>query len=406
VSTDVDVVVVGGGPAGLSAAMRLRERGVSRVVVVEREKVAGGVPRHCVHPGFGMRDLHRLLSGPHYAETMVRRALARGVSLLSATTVTSCDEGGVNVTSARGTQRIDARAVILATGARERPRPARGVPGDRPAGVFTTGQLQQWTYLEGLPVGARALVVGAEHVSFSAILTLRHAGVATVALVTEHQRHQSVTGAGLVARTWGHAPVHSFTRVVEIIGRRRVEKVVLENLMTGRVWSETVDTVVFSGDWIPDHELARRCGIVMDPGTLGPASDALGRTSNANIYAAGNLLHPVESADVVSLWARDVADTVAAELLHRAEGTRPWVTLGIEKPVSWVWPNRIIVGHAPTRLRLHTESFTSARTLQLVSSGHVVAEQRLRRTTPNRSMNVASSFVDALGEASATIRLR
>src|ERR1035438_7176253 len=116
--------------------MRLRERGVSRVVVVEREKVAGGVPRHCVHPGFGMRDLHRLLSGPHYADTMVRRALARGVSLLSATTVTSCDEGGVNVTSTRGTQRIDARAVILATGARERPRPARGVPGDRPAGAL------------------------------------------------------------------------------------------------------------------------------------------------------------------------------------------------------------------------------------------------------------------------------
>jgi len=404
VSTAADVVVVGGGPAGLSAATRLRERGVEHVVVIERESVAGGVPRHCVHPGFGLRDLHRSLSGPRYAQEMVRRALSHGVQIATSTTVTDVDEAGVTLTSERGIQRIDARAIIMATGARERPRPARTVPGDRPAGVFTTGQLQQWTYIEELPVGRRAVVVGAEHVSFSAIMTLRHAGVATVAVVTELAHHQSVRGAGFISRTYARAPLYTGTRLAEIRGRRRVESVVLEDLASGRVWTESVDTVVFTGDWIPDNELARRVDVAMDPGTRGPATDAVGRTSIDTLYVAGNLMHPVESADVVAVGARDVADTVAAELLHRPPPSRPWVTLRCEGPLQWIWPNRLLEGQAPPYARLRTSAFTTATQLQAVTAGgRVVAADTLRRTTPQRSLRAPARVAAALGRDGAEI---
>ena len=403
-SHEVDVVVVGGGPAGLAAATRLRERGVARVLVIEREAQAGGVPRHCVHPGFGLRDLHRSLSGPRYAGELVRRALVHGVEILTSATVTDVDAAGVSLTSMSGTRRIDARAIVVATGARERPRAARHVAGDRPAGIFTTGQLQQWTYVEKLPVGRRALVVGAEHVSFSALMTLRHAGVATVAMATELAHHQSVGGAGLFARAYARAPLHTSARVLEIRGRRRVESVVLEHVHSGRTWVETVDTVVFTGDWIPDHELVRRGGVVMDPGTLGPSSDAAGRTSIETLYAAGNLMHPVESADVAARGAREVADAVAAELVHRPGGTQPWVTLRCEGPLQWIWPNRIMEGHTPPLLRVRTKDFTAARTLEAVSvEGRVAVSDTLRRTTPHRSLRAPHGIVTALGHGGIEI---
>ena len=170
----VDALVVGGGPAGLAAATALRGAGAGHVVIIEREDEAGGTPRLCAHTGFGLRDLRRVLSGPAYARRWVERAAAAGVDIRTRAMVTGWSaQARAEVTGPRGLLEIDARAVVLATGARERPRAARLVPGTRPAGVFTTGQLQQWVHRERLPVGRRALVVGAEHVSYSAVLTLR-----------------------------------------------------------------------------------------------------------------------------------------------------------------------------------------------------------------------------------------
>ena len=399
----VDVVVVGAGPAGLSLATRLRERGVARVLVVEREATAGGVPRHCVHPGFGARDLHRFLSGPSYARALVQRALATGVEIETSTFVTRVDPQGAQITSPAGISRVEARAVVLATGARERPRAARAVPGDRPAGVFTTGQLQQWTYLEKLPVGRRALVVGAEHVSFSAILTLRHAGVRTVALVTPLGRHQSVRGAQTLARA-ARVPVVTNTRVIEIIGRRRVQSVVLEDLATQKQWRESVDTVVFTGDWIPDNELARLAGVDIDVGTRGPATDVNGRTNIPSLYAAGNVMHPVESADVAALWARRVADTVARELVHQPTQSRPRVSLAVQDPLAWVWPNCLVVGEDIAHLRLRTRDFTTSTTLQaLGASGDVLASGQIKRSTPHRSLRAPAAVRSALSRGDATL---
>ena len=238
--------------------------------------------------------------------------------------VTGWDEAGaLELTGPGGRTTLSPAAVVLATGCRERPRSARLVPGSRPAGVMTTGMLQQLVYLRGLPAGRRALVVGAEHVSFSAIATLAHGGARTLALTTELAAHQSLGVFRLGARLRYRVPVWTRTRVSAIRGRERVEGVELTDLDSGRTRSVACDTIVFSADWIPDHELAVQAGIELDPITRGPAVDPALRTSRAGVFAVGNLLHGAEQADVAALSGRHVAAGVAVFLADGAWPARP-----------------------------------------------------------------------------------
>ena len=285
------VAIVGAGPSGLSAAVELRRLGVGYVTVYEREQIAGGVPRHTNHLGFGVRDLHRLMSGPRYARALVERATAAGVDLHLGSPVFSLDD-------------LDADAVILATGVRERPRAARLVPGDRPAGIFTTGSVQQLA-LAGRRVGTRAVIVGAEHVSFSAILTLAHVGCRSVAMVTPLPHHQSYGVIKMATASRRRVPVLTGVGVALIVGRRRVERVVLTD---GRAIE--CDTVVFTGDWIPDNELARHTGLRMDQAIKGPSVDSSFRTSRDDVFAIGNLVHRVAAADRCALDGKVVAAAV------------------------------------------------------------------------------------------------
>ena len=295
--TDPSVLIVGAGPSGLSAARELSARGIDPVVVVDRESEPGGVPRHCDHQGFGLADLHRPMTGPAYARHLTRRAERAGARIELATTVVEVtDDGSVVLVGPGGIRTVRPAVVVLATGARERPRSARLVPGDRPAGVFTTGQLQQWVHIRRLPVGRRAVVVGAEHVAYSAVLTLRHAGVRTVAMVTDLPRHQTVGAAALGARLGLRVPLRTSSRIAALHGHGRLGAVDVEDLSTGAVDRLAADTVVFTGDWIPDHDLARRCGLVLASATRGPVTDRGGRTSRAGVLAIGNLVHPGETA--------------------------------------------------------------------------------------------------------------
>ena len=292
---DRRVVIVGAGPAGLSTAIELRRLGIRHVTLYEREQRAGGIPRHTNHLGFGIRDLHRVMSGPRYARTLTERATRVGVELRLGTSIYSIDD-------------IDADAVVLATGARERPRAARLVPGDRPGGILTTGSLQQLA-MARQHVGTRAVIVGGEHVSFSAILTLAHIGCRSVAMVTPLPRHQSYAVLKMAAATRHRVPVLTGVDIAEIVGRRRVEQVVLTD---GR--GIDCDVVVFTGCWIPDHELARRSGLKMDAAIKGPIVDSTFRTSRDGVFAIGNLVHEVAAADRCALDGKAVAAVVVASL--------------------------------------------------------------------------------------------
>jgi thioredoxin reductase len=400
------VAIVGGGPAGLACAIELRRRGIDDVLVLDRESDAGGIPRHCDHQGFGVRDLHRLTSGPRYARRYVDAARRAGALVLEAAMVTGWSaDRALEVTSPGGRDRFAADAVVLATGCRERPRAARLVPGSRPEGVMTTATLQQLVQRGLTPVGRRALVVGAEHVSFSAAHTLARAGAEVAALVTEEPRHQSFALLRALVSPGHRLPVLTSTKVAAVRGRARVETVELTDLRTGETRRLPCDLVVFTGDWIPDHELARLGGLAIDPGTRGPRVDEALRTSAPGVFAAGNLLHGAATADVAALGGRHAAGAV---LDHLAGGAWPEraVDLVCAPPLRWVAPSRLAdPRRAPPlgRLLLRVDGFHTAR-LEARQDGRLLWAGR-RRLVPNRALHLPAGWLRRVDPSGGPVTL-
>ena len=180
-----------------------------------------------------------------------------------------------------------------------------------PTGCTPPGSLQNLVHLHHAQVGGRALIVGAELVSWSAVLTLRESGCATVGMVSSYPHAEAYAAFRVPGRLLMNGPVFTRSRVVGIHGKDRVRSAVVENVDSGKRTTVDCDTVVFTGDWIPDHELARTGGLAMDPATRGPVVDAGLRTSSPGVFAVGNLLHPVDTADGAALDGRHVATAVS-----------------------------------------------------------------------------------------------
>jgi thioredoxin reductase len=375
----VAVAIVGGGPSGLTAAAALARHVDGEVLVIEREAETGGIPRHSDHPGYGMRDLKRFISGPAYARRLTGMAQDAGAVLETEAMVTGwTGERGLQITSPRGLRTVTADAVVLATGARERPRPARLVPGDRSDGVYTTGQLQNLVHLHQAQVGTRALIVGAELVSWSAVLTLRESGCATVGMVSRYPRAEAYAAFRAPGRLLMAGPVFTRSRVVGIHGKDRVRSAVVENIESGKRTTIDCDTVVFTGDWIPDHELARTAGLTMDPATRGPVVDAGLRTSSPGVFAVGNLLHPVDTADGAALDGRHVTTAVSDWLEHRDEPPKA-VRIRAETPLRWVAPQLVSPeGGVASRgdVLFWVDEYRRLPKLQAVQDGRILATKR------------------------------
>jgi thioredoxin reductase len=412
---DGPVAIVGGGPAGLAGAIELRRRGVGEVVVIEREAAVGGIPRHAQHQGFGVRDLRRPLSGPAYARRYVEQARAAGVEVLTETMATGWAPeaggalGALELTSPRGRSTLEPAAIVLATGCRERPRSARLVAGSRPAGVVTTGMLQQLVYLQGRPAGRLALIVGAEHVSFSAILTLAHGGARALALTTELARHQTLAAFRLGARARYGVPVWKRTRLSEIRGRERVEEVELTDLDSGRRRSLACDTLVFSADWVPDHELAVLAGIELDELTRGPAVDSGLHSSRPGVFAAGNLLHGAEQADVAALSGRHVATSVI-RYLSTGDWPGPRLPLVCRPPLGWIAPNVLTSPREPLPARGHfalrAREHLRAPRVEVVQDGRLLWSSRLPRLMPGRSTRLSAKWTAGADTSGGPVTVR
>ncbi len=334
-----DVLILGAGPAGLSCAARLAELGVRDIVILERESVAGGVPRHCGHTAFGLREFRRLMSGPAYAKQLAAGASNIGVRTRS--TVTAIAPGGIVdiVDPESGPHRISGRAVLLAFGVRETPRSARLVSGDRPWGVTTTGALQQFVYLEQRKPFQRAVVVGSELVAFSALLTLRHAGIECAGMIEAAPRITARRPGDWFARLALGVPVLTGTQLIAIHGCGKVEAVEIEH--SGRRRQIACDGVIFTGRFRPETATLATSHLALDPSTGGPMVDQYWRASDPAYFVAGNLLRPVETAGVAFAEGRAAAQSMAASLAGKLPAAERMIALSAAAPLKYIYPQRL-----------------------------------------------------------------
>lgn len=405
------VAIIGAGPAGLAAAIALKRVGVSDIVVIERDGAAGGMPQYCHHAGFGLKDLHMIHTGPGYARTYAARAAAAGVTVKTQTSVTGwAGPATLAVTSPDGLAEIEAKAVLLATGCRERPRAARMVPGTRAQGVFTTGALQQMVHENHYKVGKKAVIVGAELISFSALLTLGMSGTAVARMVTDQPQHQlywPYTPAKLaLADIWMRTPVQTSAKVTRILGNGRVEGVEITGA-DGKAEVVECDTVIFTCDWIPQNELARSAGIAIDPGTRGPRVDALLRTSAKGVFAAGNLLRGAESADNAAIEGRYVAGAMH-EYLQRGTWANAVIPIEVAAPLQWVAPNAVAAGvrvEPGAFLRLRASGPLKNVTVRVQQGERVLYSRVYAALRPNTSEKLDGAWLGAVQAGGGPVRV-
>jgi thioredoxin reductase len=405
-----DVLIIGAGPAGLAAALELKRLGGSDILIAEREGEAGGIPRMCGHTGFGLRDLHRVMMGPSYARKYREMAGQAGLKIHTSTTITDWeDKNQVSFTSPNGLGSIQAKSILICTGVRERPRAARLVPGHRPEGVFTTGSLQRFVYEHHLPVGKRAVVVGAEVVSLSAVLTLMHAGVKVLNMVTALPHHQLYLPVFLPAKVLyvdilAGAPILTNKRVTNILGRPRLDGIEVTDLDSGETQIIECDTIVFTGDWIPENELARSGGVETGRPSLGPQVDSLFRTSQPGIFAAGNVLRGVETADWAALEGRGAARSIA-RFLENAKWSANRIGVRAEAPLAWISPNVITSGSGVERFRFRADTFCEKALLQVKQSDRILYQKQFRRLNANTSLNLSSDWIEKVDFTGEPVKL-
>jgi thioredoxin reductase len=339
------------------------------------------------------------MTGPSYARKYREMAKQAGINIYTNTTITGWKEDRqVTFTSPDGLGDIEAKAILLATGVRERPRSTRLIPGYRPQGVFTTGSLQRFVYEHHLPVGKRAVIIGAERVSLSVVLTLMHAGVKVLNMITELPYHQLYLPIFLPAKILfadilAHAPILTNTRVSNIFGRQRVEGIEITNLDSGKTRTIECDTVVFTGDWIPENELARRGEVETGKPSLGPQVDSFFRTSQVGVFAAGNLLRGVETADWAAHEGRSAARSIARFLEH-AQWSENRLPVQPESPLAWIYPNVLSPDVPVDRFWFRSHEFRHHVNLQLRQGGRVLYQKRLRHLIANTSLHLSSEWIE------------
>ncbi len=389
-----DVVVAGGGPAGLGAAVAAREAGAERVLVVDREPDAGGILLQCIHPGFGLHRFGEELTGPEYAHRVLAEALDGGVDVLSDAYVLDAGHGRARLLSTEhGVVSIDAAATVLAMGARERTRSAVRIPGDRPAGVFTAGLAQRLVNLRGLLPGRRVAILGSGDIGLIMARRLALEGVEVVG-VFELQAHANGLTRNIVTCLHDFdIPLHLSTTVVGIHGRDRVERVTVAPVddhlrpIPGRSWEVPCDTLLVSVGLVPENELSRQMRLRLDPVTQGPVVTSSMETSRDGVFACGNVVHIHDLVDFASAEAA----LAGGEAGRYATGHRPVadnVRLSAGTNVSYAVPQTVST-HREQTVYLRVRRPIEKALLRLSTpDGQVVHERRLRYVVPAEMVNL------------------
>ena len=381
-------IIVGGGPAGLAAALRLKEKGVNDILILERERLLGGILRQCIHDGFGLTRFGESFSGPEYAQRFIDKVTQAGIECITDCTV--LDVTGNKVVTAvsrnHGMLQIQADAVLLTMGCRERTRGALATPGHRPAGVYTAGVAQNYINLQNIMVGKEVVILGSGDIGLIMARRMTLEG-AHVKGVYEVQPYPSGLPRNIEQCLNDYnIPLHLSHTVVEIRGRERLTSVVVAQCderfrpIAGTEQEIPCDTLILSVGLIPENELSLAAGVELDPRTRGAFVDEHCQTNVPGVFAAGNVLHVHDLVDFVSLEAEALADSAAEYLLT---GSLPECNLEVKAGAS--------VGHVIPQRISGTRDFTlSLRVRQPMHNVSIVVRQgetevlrkRMRKALP------------------------
>jgi len=400
------VVVIGGGPAGLAAAIAAKEAGCDDVLLVERDRILGGILNQCIHDGFGLHTFKEALSGPEYAARFIARFRELGIEAMEGAIVLSLGPDRALEVSTRGRfERIEARAVVLAMGCRERTRGALSIPGHRPSGVYTAGAAQNLMNLENIMVGERICILGSGDIGLimARRMTLEGAHVESVFEILPYSSglprniQQCLNDYGI--------PLFLNTTVTEILGKGRIEGVKVAQVGQDRSpIPETerfvpCDTLLLSVGLIPENELTREAGVAMDPVTGGALVDDSFMTSVPGVFACGNVLHVHDLVDWVSVEATEAGRRAAAYVgagetaLHRSIPVR--AGLG----VRYALPQRVS-GERDFTLSLRVTAPWRDRSVVVRGDGEIIARMRVMRLHPAEMMRIEVRERDIRGCAS------
>lgn len=313
-----DVIIIGGGPAGLAAAVELYKKGVKDILIIEREKTLGGILKQCIHDGFGLTRFKETLSGPEYAQRFIDEVEKLDIPYITDTTVLSVtNDKKVTAASRNGLMIWQAKAVILTMGCRERTRGALGIPGERPAGVFTAGMAQSYINLHNTMVGKDVIILGSGDIGMimARRMTLEGANVRGVFEILPYPSglprniEQCLNDYSI--------PLYLSHTVTDIHGRSRLTGVTVSQVdeqlkpIPGTEKEYACDTLILSVGLIPENELSLSAGVELDVRTKGAIVDENYQTGVGGIFAAGNVLHVHDLVDYVSLEAEKLAHSVA-----------------------------------------------------------------------------------------------
>ena len=394
-----DLVIIGGGPAGLSAANAAWEDGCRSICIVERDRELGGILNQCIHNGFGLHYFKEELTGPEYAGRFIEKLKDTGVDVrLDAMVLDITADKQVHIVSTSGGYEVlEAKAVVLAMGCRERTRGAIAIPGTRPAGIFTAGAAQRYLNIEGYMVGRRVVILGSGDIGLIMARRMTLEGAKVLACVEVMPYSGGLTRNIVQCLNDFDIPLYLSHTITDIQGRERVERVVVSQVgpdrrpIPGTEMTFDCDTVLLSVGLIPENELSRGAGVEMDPRTNGPKVFENMETSIPGVFACGNVLHVHDLVDFVTAEAARAGKAAAACCAGAEKAPERVIELKNGNLVGYTVPQHI---HADTDFKTVDVFFRvraicgASRIVVTDSTGAEIAAFKRERMAPGEMENI------------------